>query len=206
MSAHPAQTVYDFLSLSDEPELRPADLIIGFGHFDLRIAQQCAALWQRKLSPRILFTGGVGAGSADLGQPEAEAFAAVLHEALPSVTREQLIVESRSTNTGDNVRFSMELIARADWDLQSAILVATPFRQRRVNLTWSRVTGGIPHQSAPPPSSLSADIAVFAQKNEDLIAQLPGEIERLRTYPQRGWIDATAIPDAVISAAGKIEI
>lgn len=196
--------IYDFLSPSAEPDLRPADLIVGFGHFDLRIAGQCAALWRRELAPRILFTGGVGAGSADLGRPEAEAFAAVLYDSLPAFPRDQLLLESRSTNTGDNVRFSLELMNQAGWDVRSAILVATPFRQRRVNLTWSKVSLGIPHQSAPPPSSLAEDITLFAGKGEDLTAQLPGEIERLQTYPPRGWIDATTIPDHVLAAVTHI--
>ncbi len=204
MTADHAQTIYDFLSPSNEPGLQRADLIVGFGHFDLRIARQCAELWQRQLAPRMLFTGGVGAGSADLDQPEAEAFAAVLHETLPSFPDDQLIIESRSTNTGDNIRFSLQLIAEAGWNVRSAILVATPFRQRRVNLTWSNVSDNIPHQSAPPPSSLHEDIALFAEKNENLAAQLPGEIERLQTYPQRGWINAIAIPDRVLSAAAKL--
>lgn len=199
-----AQTIYNFLSPSVGTDPQPADLIVGFGHFDLRIAAQCAALWQLKLAPRILFTGGVGAGSADLGRPEAAAFAAVLYDTLPDFPRDQLIVESRSTNTGDNVRFSMELIAKAGWDVRSAILVATPFRQRRVNLTWSKVTGGIAHQSAPPPSSLAEDIALFAGKGEDLTAQLPGEIERLQNYPPRGWIDAATLPDHVLTAATQL--
>lgn len=204
MPTRPACTLYDFLRPTDEPDLQRADLIVGFGHFDLRIARQCATLWQRQLAPRILFTGGVGAGSADLGQPEAEAFATELQDVLPSFPSTELLIESRSTNTGDNVRFALALLDEAGWDIKSAIMVATPFRQRRVNLTWSKVTGGIPHQSAPPPSSLDQDIALFAAKGENLTAQLPGEIERLQTYPSRGWIDAIAIPEAVLAAVPQL--
>jgi hypothetical protein len=35
-------------------------VIVGFGHFDLRIARTCGDLWQQGLASRILFTGGVG--------------------------------------------------------------------------------------------------------------------------------------------------
>lgn len=195
-----ADTIYTYLSARSPDPLSPADLIVGFGHFDLRIARYCGELWQQGLAPRILFTGGVGAGSADLDMPEAEAFARELEAACPRFSSENLLTEGNSTNTGENIRFSLPLLAAAGWEVRSAILVATPFRQRRVNQTWSRVTGGIPHQSAPPPSNLATDIDIFGQKGEDLRTQLPGEIDRLRSYPARGWIDDVPIPADVLSA------
>jgi len=194
-----AETIYAYLTARSDTPLQAADLIVGFGHFDLRIARHCGELWQRGLAPRILFTGGVGAGSADLNMPEAEAFADELRNACPDFPAGNLIIESESTNTGENIRYSLPLLKSAGWKFESAILVATPFRQRRVNQTWSKVTDGIPHQSAPPPSNLAVDIEMFAQKGEDLLAQLPGEIDRLKTYPAHGWIDDVPIPSEVLS-------
>lgn len=199
-----AQILYDYLSPSDAPDLRPADVIIGFGHFDLRIAHQCEALWRRGLAPRILFTGGVGAGSADLGEPEAEAFAATLRKICPAFPPDQLLIEPASTHTGDNVRFALAVLAEAGGTVQSAILVATPFRQRRVNQTWAKLAQPVSWQCAPPPSNLATDAALFARKGEDLVAQLPGEIERLQTYADRGWITASDIPPEVLSAAARL--
>ncbi len=193
--------VYSYLTARSAPPLSASALIIGFGHFDLRIARQCADLWQRRLAPRVLFTGGVGAGSADLGMPEAEAFKQELLRVIPDFPHDRLMTEPASTNTGENVRFSLSLLQEAGWQIDSAILVATPFRQRRVNQTWSKVTAGIPFQSAPPPSDFSTDKAIFRAKGEDLIAQLPGEIERLQSYPKRGWIENVSIPTDVLRAA-----
>jgi len=195
-----AEIVYGYLAHRTMPHLRPADIIVGFGHFDRRVAQRCGELWQAGLAPRILFTGGVGAGSADLDQPEAEAFAQTLLREYPSFPHEHLIIEPESTHTGDNIRFSLGLIAAARWSVHSAILVATPFRQQRVRQTWAKVTPSISQQSAPPLSSLDTDIEVFAQKGEDLIAQLLGEIQRLRAYPAKGWICSGEIPEDVTAA------
>lgn len=204
MSRPAPEVVYQYLSARSDEEISRADLIVGFGHFDLRIAHHCGKLWQQSLAPRILFTGGVGAGSADLNMPEAEAFAAALRETIPDFPTESLIVEGESTNTGENIRFSLPLLDAAGWSISSAILVATPFRQRRVNQTWSKVTGGITHQSAPPPSDLATDIDIFAQKGEDLTAQLPGEVDRLQTYPARGWIDDVPVPPDVLAAVSNL--
>jgi len=195
----PAEIVYDYLATRSDTELKSADLIVGFGHFDLRIARYCGELWQAGLAPRILFIGGVGAGSADLGKPEAEAFADELFRLIPDFSRDQLMIESSSTNTSENVRFSLAQINEEGWTVTSAILVATPFRQRRVNQTWTKVAA-TPFQSAPPPSDLATDAKVFAAKGEELWAQLPGEIERLQTYPARGWIEDVPIPPKVLAA------
>ena len=200
----PADSVYQYLSARETATLRPADLIVGFGHFDLRIARRCAELWQFNLAPRILFTGGVGAGSADLAKPEADAFADVLFKLVPDFPREHLITETQSTNTGDNIRFSLELLKNAKWDVNAAILVATPFRQRRVMQTWSQVTDGIPAQNAPLVSDLAIDRAVFAEKKENLVARFPGEIERLTTYAKRGWISPTKTPTDLHQAIVKL--
>ncbi len=204
MSDNSAQIVYEFLSPSDETQLEAADVIIGFGHFDQRIARQCGALWRRNLAPRIIFTGGIGAGSADLGEPEAEAFAQTLLAEFPEFPLTDLLIEPDSTNTGDNVRFTLDRLTEAGWSIRSAILVATPFRQRRVNQTWAKVAAPFSHQSAPPTSDLATDTALFATKGEDLIDQFRGEIHRLRTYPTKRWISPIDIPDHVTAAVQSL--
>ncbi|MBT5902813.1 MAG: YdcF family protein [Opitutaceae bacterium] len=204
MSASPAEVAYHYLTTRSPDPLSPADLVVGFGHFDLRIAHRCAEIWQAGLAPRILFTGGVGAGSADLNMPEAEAFAEVLFNLIPDFPRDHLITETKSTNTGDNIRFSLELMRTANWEVNTAILVATPFRQRRVMQTWAKVTDGISAQNAPPVSELQIDRALFGEKQEDLVAQLPGEIERLTTYAQRDWIAPSEIPPEIRHAATQL--
>ncbi|MEJ6601280.1 MAG: YdcF family protein [Opitutaceae bacterium] len=204
MPISPAESVYQFLSARNPNPLQPADLIIGFGHFDLRVAYHCAEIWRAGLAPLMLFTGGVGAGSADLNMPEAEAFAQALFERIPDFPRDQLIIESLSTNTGDNIRFSLELMKQAEWQVDSAILVATPFRQRRVMQTWAKEADDISTQNAPPESDLLTDQAVFAEKREDLTTQLTGEIERLISYPECGWIAPTEIPLEITRAVARI--
>ena len=201
MSDDPAQLIYDYLSQNSPLPPHPVDAIIGFGHFDLRIAHHCAKLWRLGAAPHIIFSGGVGAGSADLGIPEAEAFANVLRQEYPDIPASAALLESRSTNTGENVRFLAALATTANCPLDQVVLVATPFRQRRVNLTWqAQGPLGSKSYAAAPPSTLKSDCALFATKGEDLIAQLPGEIDRLQNYANHGWIAPADLPSAVLSA------
>ncbi|MBI5769383.1 MAG: YdcF family protein [Verrucomicrobia bacterium] len=179
------------------------DAVIGFGHFDLRIAARCAELWAAGQVARVIFTGGVGAGTADLGQPEADAFLAHVGRLHPGLPRERIVVENRSTNTGENIRFTLELLARepAGRELRRVVLVANPSRQRRVMQTWRRLAPEIVAQAAPPATTLEEERRLFAAHGQDLLAQLAGEVERLRTYPERGWIEPIAVPDTVRRAA-----
>ena len=65
-----AKTCFEYLYVCDA-SLEPADLIIGFGHFDPKIPRRCCELYVQGYAPRILYTGGIGAGSADIGMAEA---------------------------------------------------------------------------------------------------------------------------------------
>lgn len=201
MPLPPSQLLYQFLRgpVCTSPE--PADTVIGFGHFDLRIARHCGDLFRQGRAKRIIFTGGLGAGSADLSQPEAKAFAAELARTHPEIPTTQILLESTSTNTGENVQNTLQAAAERNWPLDRVILVATPFRQRRVMQTWRQRAPRSQGQSSPPSSSLDIDIALFATKNEVLLHQLPGELDRLTLYASRGWIAPVPIPDDVHQAA-----
>ncbi|MCF3652332.1 YdcF family protein [Synoicihabitans lomoniglobus] len=205
MSLPAAEIVYRYLAPRSPLPGEPCDAIIGFGHFDLRIARHCGHLWQAGAAPRLIFTGGVGAGSADLGQPEATAFAATLRAEFPLIPTEALLIEPDSTNTGENVRFTLERARAAGWALDRVVLVATPFRQRRVMRTWqAQGPVGSIALASPPPSDFDQDIARFAEKQENLVAQLPGEIDRLISYANHGWITSETVPAEVLTAAHEL--
>jgi uncharacterized SAM-binding protein YcdF (DUF218 family) len=200
------QTLFNWLALRDPLPASPAHVVIGFGHFDLAIPRQCAELVRRGAALRIIFTGGIGAGTADLGQPEADAFAAELAKKHADLARKALI-ENRSTNTGDNIRFTRELLQSLDPPLpfgkaiRSVLLVATPCRQRRVWLTWQKVVPEVTAWNVPPPTTYDSLRSLYATKGEDIRVQLVGEYERIRDYPARGWIAEDQIPPKIHEAA-----
>lgn len=201
----PAALLLDYLALRSAALPRGCDAIIGFGHFDLRVARRCGELWRAGVSPRIIFSGGVGAGSADLTEPEADAFATELRRHYPEIPADAILIESRSTNTGENVQFLQRAATDAGWSLRSVCLVATPYRQRRVALTWRQQgpRDGVA-SNAPPATTLAEEIELYAAKGEDFCAHLPGEIDRLIAYAERGWIAPETVPDTILSAAKQL--
>ena len=197
-----ARRLFDWLAVSDPAPSQTCDAVIGFGHFDLNIPRHCVELVHGGAARRIIFTGGIGAGTADLGQPEADAFAAEATRIDPRLARTALI-ENRSTNTGDNIRFTRELLSRQSppiefgRDIRSVLLVATPCRQRRVWLTWQKLVPEVAAGNVPPSSDYDTLSALYATKGEDIRQQLLGEYERIRDYPARGWIAESIIPDSI---------
>jgi hypothetical protein len=200
------QTLFDWLALRDpHPGIR-FDAVIGFGHFDLSIPRRCAELVREGCTRQIIFTGGIGAGTADLGCPEADAFLEELARDHPDLAR-QAIIENRSTNTGDNIRFTQELLRSIDpaqplgEGIRGVILVATPCRQRRVCLTWQKLVPEVAAWNAPPLTDYETLRSLYASKGEDIRRQLVGEYERIRDYPSRGWIAEDDIPQNIHEAA-----
>ncbi len=196
MNQETTKELYHFLSPKDN--LAKADLIIGFGHFDLRIPEQCAALFENGLAPKILFTGGIGAGSADFKNAEAVEFLNHLKNKYSEINMEDVLIESTSTNTGDNLKFSIEILkAKGLFEsLKRIILVATPTRQLRVFLTAKKYFPKVELINLPPSSSFEIDKQLNEVKAIDFEEHLLGELDRIQKYPKMGFACSTEIPIA----------
>jgi uncharacterized SAM-binding protein YcdF (DUF218 family) len=205
----PAEMLFRWLYVKDAP--RRADLIIGFGHFDMEIPRQCGRLYEAGYASRILLTGGVGAGTADLGMPEGLAFRKLLRQEFPDIPDAHIVVESASTNTSENVTFSEKALRTADAGfcfgngIKSVLAVASPYRQKRVVLTMKKLYPDIEVISTPPTSTFVAQRALFAMKQQELVPLLVGEVERLEKYAQLGWIAEEPLPPEIKAAYAALK-
>lgn len=199
------QTLFNYLYLNDYYEDSTAeslDYIIGFGHFDMDIPHQCLHLYQQYPEAKIIYSGGVGAGTADLGQPEADAFLAYSKTRM-SIDKDDFIIENRSTNTAENMQFTLDLLAKrlANFDHNQpakVALVANPYRQRRVLLTFSKHWPAASPLNAPPETSYEHESKKFDKKGFDLISLMLGEIDRIINYGEKGWIEKTKVPEEIL--------
>lgn len=198
---HSATLLLDWLAVSDRTD-GEFDAVIGFGHFDLRIVDRCAERFRRGGVARVVFTGGIGAGTADLGGPEADAFFAHLTRRHPDVPPEDVVLENASTNTAENIRNTLGLRERTSGlSFRRVVLVANPSRQRRVMQTWKQLVPDSEGRSDPPRTTLDEELRIFDARRQALIGQLVGEVDRLVQYPARGWIAPCEVPAAVRAAA-----
>jgi len=202
-----AECAHCYLSEVDPLPLTSVDAVIGFGMFDVALASFCGELYAQARVRRIIFTGGVGAGTADLGKPEANAWFEQLAHSHPAIPPEQVILENRSTNTAENIAFTTQHLSDHHPDLtfgqclKTALIVASPSRLRRVKLTLEKMQPTVRvFRCLPTFAQFDREYALYESKGLNYPAHLAGELERLTTYPARGWITPEPMPDTVIDA------
>jgi uncharacterized SAM-binding protein YcdF (DUF218 family) len=188
-----ARTLWEY-HLIYEP-LSEADLILGLGSYDLRVADHCAELFQKGLSPRILFTGKSGNWTGNLYESsEAAAFAARAIEL--GIPEASILIEPRATNIGENIRFSRAMVGD---DIRRIIVVTKPQTQRRAHATvwaqWPEVQRLV---TAPP--TRFEDQPTEAYPLENLINEMVGDVHRMMVYPAKGYQIAQSIPASVADA------
>ena len=218
LSQAAAREVWRFLRLSRGAALpAPADLLLVLGSDDARVAEHAAALYHARVAPLVLLSGRVGDITRGLYGERSEAafFADVC--ASRGVPREAMLLEEESTNTGENLRLSLQLLR--DRGLLPApgrpplrvVLVQKPYMERRALAAALRQGEGVltaAHTQVSSPDISLEDYAV-ATFNAALpaptslrrvLAVALGDLQRIAVYPARGFQRHEHIPLAAWSA------
>jgi uncharacterized SAM-binding protein YcdF (DUF218 family) len=182
--------------------LEPADAILVLCSHDTIVAERGAQLFLDGWAPLLIYSGGLGSITKHLwSEPEADQFAAIA--TAMGVPREHIIVENASTNTGENVLFTRQLLARKGLDPGSFILVQKPYMERRAYATFKKVWPEKRVIVTSPRLSLDQYLdrcAHGALSIEDVISIMVGDLQRIRLYPARGFQIAQEIPSDVWDA------
>lgn len=177
-------------------ELRPADLIRVLCSYDLRVADRAAEVFHAGYAPRVLFSGNVGDLTRGLwADPEAVVFARRAVEL--GVPDDHVLVEPQSTNTGENVRFSRELLAQRGIAASTLIVVQKPYMERRSYATCKQVWP----EAECIVTSPRIPFDEYVQDDRDFhINVMVGDLQRLRIYGERGFQIPQEIPPEVWGA------
>lgn len=178
--------------------LQPSDVILVLGSNDTRVAEHGADLFLRGLAPRILFSGNVGRlTDGQFQKSEAETFADVARSM--GVPEDAILLEPRSTNTGENIAFSREILAGQGIDPARLIVVQKPYMERRAFATFMNFWPGKDIRISSPP--LSFDEYPNEMLPKDLIITIMvGDLQRIRLYPEKGFQIPQDIPADVWAA------
>ena len=115
-----------------------ADAILVLCSHDTGVAQRGAELFLDDWAPLLIFSGGLGTITRHLWtEPEADRFAAIAERM--GVPAANILIENGSTNTGENVLFTRQLLADRGLDPQSFILVQKPYMERRTFATFMKI-------------------------------------------------------------------
>ena len=120
-----AELIYQFLS-APGPVPDRADVIIALGTYDLRVADYAAEVFLSGRAPLLICSGGLGKLTSSLfTTPEAELFAERCRSL--GVPPENILIEAASTNTGENFRFSRDLLSERGIFPRTGIAVCKPY-------------------------------------------------------------------------------
>jgi uncharacterized SAM-binding protein YcdF (DUF218 family) len=182
--------------------LERADALLVLCSYDTSVAERGAQLVLDAWAPLLVFSGGLGAITRNLwSEPEAELFARVARGM--GVPAERIVVETRSTNTGENVQFTRRLLAERGLDPESFILVQKPYMERRAYATFRRYWPEKRAVVTSPQFSFEEYLKNHsngALTEEDVVCIMVGDLQRIRLYPERGFQIPQEIPDEVWAA------
>jgi uncharacterized SAM-binding protein YcdF (DUF218 family) len=117
--------------------LEKSDIIFVLGSHDVRVAERGADLYLQGWAPLIIFAGGLGRLTEGVfTQTEADMFAGIAMQ--KGVPKESILIENRSTNTGQNILLTQELLKANGLDPQSFIVVQKPYMERRSLATFKK--------------------------------------------------------------------
>src|SRR5690349_5601175 len=183
-------------------QIAKADVILVLCSHDERVAERGAQLFLEGWAPLIVFSGGQGAITKTLwNEPEAERFARIATDL--GVPAESILIESNSTNTGENIRFTKSLLTERGLDPQKLILVQKPYMERRAFATFRKFWPEKEVIVTSPQVSFRNYLAEYANpalSPADVISIMVGDLQRIKLYPARGFQIPQDIPSEVWAA------
>ncbi|MEO7271430.1 MAG: YdcF family protein [Vicinamibacterales bacterium] len=195
-----AETVWNYHRLNHQ--LVPADVILVLCSHDTAVAERGAQLALDGWAPLLIFSGGLGSITKQLwSEPEADQFAAIARRM--GVADERILVENRSTNTGENITCTQTLLAERGLDPQIFIVVQKPYMERRSYATFRRRWPDKTVVVTSPLVGFDDYLARYSNASlsvDDVISIMVGDLQRIRLYPAKGFQIPQDIPDDVWAA------
>ncbi len=182
--------------------LAKSDAILVLCSHDMVVAERGAQLFLEGWAPLLIFTGGLGTITRHLWhEPEADQFARIAVKM--GVPADRILIENRSTNTGENVLFTKQMLAERHLDPKTFILVQKPYMERRTYATFSKVWPEKAFVVTSPQTSLDEYLTERSHASlsvDEVISIMVGDLQRIRLYPAKGFQIAQEIPEDVWDA------
>jgi uncharacterized SAM-binding protein YcdF (DUF218 family) len=183
-------------------QVEKSDCILVLGCHDTRVAERGAELYLQGWAPMMIFSGGLGRGTEGVWtQTEADKFADIAESI--GVPREVILIENKSTNTGENILFTQKLLKEKGLDPQSFIIVQKPYMERRsfavFKIRWPEKKFVVTSPQISFEDYPNDEILL-----EDVINIMVGDLQRIKIYPEKGFQIFQEIPDDVWQACERL--
>jgi len=192
--------IWDWMRLGQEVE--KADCIVGFGCINDDIAIRCAQLYKDGYAPVVLFSGGLGRNTKSRwSTSEAERYRDIAVGS--GVPENAILIENRSTNTGENITFSRKILQAHDLADKKLLCVHKPFMERRV---WAAMKAYWPEANF----TMTSPVLGMEEYIERTMAQgmtekavidvIVGDVQRMEIYAEKGFQIPQPLPGEVKAA------
>jgi uncharacterized SAM-binding protein YcdF (DUF218 family) len=183
-------------------QLEPADAILVLCSHDKKVAERGAQLFLEGWAPLLIFSGGLGVITKNIwNEPEADQFAAIAIAL--GVPRGKILIENRSTNTGENVLFTKRLLAQKQIDPAKFILVQKPYMERRSYATFRKNWPEKDVLVTSPQVSFAEYLKNYVNgelSTDDVVSIMVGDLQRIKLYADKGYQIRQEIPEDVWAA------
>ena len=195
-----AETIWNYHHMNHTIER--ADAILVLCSHDTVVAERGAQLFLDGWAPLLVFAGGQGAITKRLWtEPEADRFARIAIDR--GVPPDRILVENRSTNTGENVDFTRRLLAEHGLDPATFIVVQKPYMERRSYATFKKRWPEPELLVTSPQVTMDEYFSAYTHDSlsvDDVVSIMVGDLQRIRAYPAKGFQIHQDIPDDVWNA------
>jgi uncharacterized SAM-binding protein YcdF (DUF218 family) len=183
-------------------ELEKADAILVLCSHDKRVAERGAQLFLDGWAPILIFSGGLGTITSGMWtEPEADQFARVAFDF--GVPQEKVLIENRSTNTGENILFTRRLLADKNLNPEKFIVVQKPYMERRAYATFRKSWPEKEVLLTSPQVSFEEYLDHYVNEqlsSDEVISIMVGDLQRIKLYPEKGFQIHQEIPDEIWAA------
>jgi uncharacterized SAM-binding protein YcdF (DUF218 family) len=195
-----AQIVWDYHQMHHI--LQKADCIFVLGSHDTRVAERGAELYLQGWAPLLVFSGGLGRlTKGTWTENEAALFARVAVE--KGVPENAILIENRSTNTGENILFTKLLLQERNLFPERFILVQKPYMERRTYATFQKQWPGNQFWVTSPQIAFT-HYPTPEMPMEKVINIMVGDLQRIRLYAAKGFQIHQDIPREVWQAYERL--
>jgi uncharacterized SAM-binding protein YcdF (DUF218 family) len=195
-----ALLIWDYHQMRHVP--KPADVAIGLGSHDLGVASFAAELYFQRLIPAIVFSGA-NSPTTVARFPNGEAVHYRAHAVELGVPTDMVYVEPRATNTGQNIQYSRDLLAKTELRIGTVMLISKPYMQRRAFATCRKVWPEVTVICASEPIEFDEYVASIGDIRL-VVDMLVGDLQRIIEHPRMGFAVEQLVPDAVWSAYKRL--
>ncbi|WP_063737354.1 YdcF family protein [Streptomyces sp. RTd22] len=195
-----AKLIWDFHQMGHEA--RPCSVAICLGSHDLGAATFAARQYHAGLFPVLVFSGGNSPTTAAL-YPRGEAVHFREQALVLGVPADAILLEPNAGNTGQNITFSRGVLREAGVEVDSVMLIAMPYMERRAYATCRKVWPEVEVVCASDPLDFADYIKTIGDEKL-VIDTMVGDLQRVIEYPKSDFAIEQEVPSDVLAAYERL--